>query len=422
MTSATLDARPAASAKRHGLGFWAIAFAYLAVMALGTIPSPLYPIYQQRDGFSTFTITIVFAAYAAGVVVSLFLAGHVSDWHGRRRILVPALVLSLAGAAVFLLWPELPGLLVARVLNGLSVGVATATATAWLAELHAAHRPHAGPRRAQVVAIAVNLGGLGVGTLLAGLLAEWAPNPLRLPYVVILVALALALVGVLLSPDARSLPDPKPRYRPQRVAVPAAARPRYYAAAAGAFLAFGGLGLFTGLTSTFLAVIMHHPSRALAGVSIFLICAAGAVMQIATPGWSLRRCVAVGMVLLVGGMLLAVVAAWLDTPNLALFVVGAVVSGAGAGSIFKGVLGTTAAISTPEGRAEALAGIFLSGYLGLSIPVIGLGIALRQVSPRAGLLGFAVFITLGIVGAARWLLGDPDRSGSARPVAAAHRG
>ncbi|TDC40409.1 MFS transporter [Micromonospora sp. 15K316] len=421
MSSITWHPKATASPRRHGFGFWAIAFAYLAVMALGTVPSPLYPIYQQRDGFSTFTITIVFGAYAAGVVVSLFLAGHVSDWHGRRRILAPALLLSLAGATVFLLWPELPGLLVARVLNGLSVGVVTATATAWLVELHAAHRPHAGPRRAQTVAVAVNLGGLGSGTLLAGLLAEWAPAPLRLPYVVILVALALALVGVLLAPDLRALPEPRPRYRPQRVAVPAAARPRYYAAAFSAFLGFGGLGLFTGLTSTFLAVIMHHPSRALAGASLFLICAAGVLVQITTPGWPLRRSLAVGTVLLVAGIGLAVVAAWLGTPSLTLFVIGAVLSGAGAGAMFRGVLGTTAAISTPEGRAEALAGIFLAGYLGMSVPVIGVGIALRHVSPRVALLGFAVFVTLGVIGAARWLLADPARSPSAAPVAAVRR-
>ena len=58
-------------------------------MAFSTVPSPLYSLYQQRDGFSTFTVTIVFAVYAVGVIISLLLAGHVSDWVGRKKVLDP---------------------------------------------------------------------------------------------------------------------------------------------------------------------------------------------------------------------------------------------------------------------------------------------------------------------------------------------
>src|SRR3954453_4323814 len=122
--------------RRHGLGFWAVAFAFLTVMAFSTVPSPLYGLYQARDGFSSFLITIIYAAYAIGVIAALLLAGHLSDWHGRRRILLPAVATSIVSAVVFLLWRDLPGLLVARVINGVSVGVVAATATAYLAELH----------------------------------------------------------------------------------------------------------------------------------------------------------------------------------------------------------------------------------------------------------------------------------------------
>ena len=129
----------------------------LTVLAFSTLPTPLYAIYQVRDGFSTFLITVIFAAYAVGVTLALFFAGHASDWLGRRRMLVPAILTSLLSAGVFLVWRDLPGLLLARVLNGLSVGVVTATATAYLAELNvgglAQARPGAGddgqPRRAR---------------------------------------------------------------------------------------------------------------------------------------------------------------------------------------------------------------------------------------------------------------------------------
>ncbi len=118
-------------------GFWPVAFAFAVVMGFTTIPTALWPIYQAHDGFSSLTVTVVFATYAVGVALSLFAAGHLSDWHGRRPVLLLALGLNAVAAAIFLLQPGLAGLLLARLLSGLGVGVATATATAWLAELEA---------------------------------------------------------------------------------------------------------------------------------------------------------------------------------------------------------------------------------------------------------------------------------------------
>ena len=396
---------------RHRRGFLAIAFAYLVVMALSAAPSPLYPIYQRADGFSTFTITLVYAAYAVGVVASLFLAGHLSDWHGRRRLLAPAVALAALSAAVFLLWPQLPGLFLARVLNGLAVGVVTATATVWLAELHS------NPRRAQLAASSINVGGLGAGPLLAGFLAQYVGHPLRVPFAIFLGLLILGLIGVLLTPETRAKADPRPAYRPQRVSIPAEGRASFYAASAAALLAFAALGLFTGLAGTLLAGTLHHASRALAGSVVFVVFGAGVAVQLATPSWPARRQLASGMASVIAGLALVAVAAWI--PDLALFVIGGAITGAGAGAMFKGALGTVIAVSEPESRAEALAGLFLAGYVGLSVPVIGLGVALQELSAKVTLLGFAVLVAAGIAAAARPLLG---RASGAAVEPLAHRG
>jgi MFS family permease len=156
-----------------------IAAAFTTVMAFSAAPAPLYPLYMRHDHFSTFMVTIVFAAYAVGVVVSLFLAGHVSDWAGRKRVLLPAFALEVVSAAVFLIWPGLAALIVARFINGIGVGVITATATAHLQELHARHRPGAAPTRFEFVSTAAPMGGLGVGPLVVGLLAQYVPDPLH---------------------------------------------------------------------------------------------------------------------------------------------------------------------------------------------------------------------------------------------------
>lgn len=404
MASSTL---PAPASRRHGVGFWAVAFAFLVVMAFSTVPSPLYGIYQARDGFSSFTITLVYAAYAIGVVGSLVFAGHLSDWHGRRRVLLPAIGASIVSAAIFLLWRDLPGLVLARIVNGVSVGVVAATATAYLAELHATHRPDAGPGRSQLVATAVNLGGLAVGPLVSGAIAQWTDRPLSLPFLVFLVALAAAVLVVALTPETRERLDPLPTYRPQRVSVPAEARGAFAAAAAGAFLSFGALGLFTGLAGTFLVGTLHHTSHALAGLTLFLMFGGGVVAQTATSTWTLHRVLSLGVALMLVGLALIVAAVWVSPPSLALFLAGGAFSGAGAGTVFKGTVGTVASIAPPETRAEALAGLFLAGYLGLSVPVVGAGIALQFASPKTTLTGFALLVGAAIVAAAPRLLRRP---------------
>jgi MFS family permease len=213
------------SRRRHyALGFWAVALTYLTLGAFTTVPSPLYALYQARDGLSEFEVTVIFAAYAIGVIGALALAGHLSDWSGRRRLLIPAAGFAIASAIVFLSWRTLPGLLVARVLSGVSFGVTTSTATAYLAELDARQRPEASGTRAELTATSVNMGGLGVGALVAGLLAQWVGDSLTVPYIAFIIAAIVALVAVAVSPETRAAIKPRPRYRPQRVSVPAEAR------------------------------------------------------------------------------------------------------------------------------------------------------------------------------------------------------
>src|SRR5258708_30207677 len=160
--------------------------------------------------------TVVYAVYAIGVIGSLVLGGHLSDWYGRRRLLLPALGLAIVSAIVFLVSKSLTGLLVARLLNGIAIGIVVSTATAYLTELHAVGRPGAGVRRAQLAAAAIPVGGIGVGPLLAGILAQWATGPLAPPYLEFLVALVLGAIGVAVAPETREARKPRPPRRPPR--------------------------------------------------------------------------------------------------------------------------------------------------------------------------------------------------------------
>ena len=172
-----------------GSGFWIVAVVFVVTMAYSTVPTPLYPLYEQRDDFPVSLVTVIYSAFAVGVMLSLYLFGHVSDWLGRRRCCVIAVGISIVSAVMFLLWPETAGLIAARAVNGVSIGILSATATAHLGELRAIARPQESPVFATSVAGAANLGGLALGSLIGGLLAELLPDPLVLPHVLFLVLL-----------------------------------------------------------------------------------------------------------------------------------------------------------------------------------------------------------------------------------------
>jgi MFS family permease len=371
-------------------------------MAFAAAPAPLWAIYQAHDGFSTFMVTVAFAAYAVGVVVSLFLAGHLSDRLGRRRVLLPAVIVEAFSAAVFLTSTSLGIVIVARVVSGLGVGMITATATAHLSELHAAARPRAGRGRSDLVATTANMGGFAVGPLVSGLLAQYAGAPLRTPYLVFLGLLLLAAVGVALVPETVELAEERPAYRPQRVTVPAASRPAFFAAGAATLAAFAVLGLFTSLAPAFVAGTLHHPSRALAGLVPFLVFGSAAGAQAVLRAVAVRRQLATGLAAMVLGLTAVTAAVWL--PGLGLFVAGGMAAGAGAGVLFKGTVSTVVSLAEPHRRGEALAGLFLAAYIGLAVPVLGLGVATLYVSQPVALLGFAAVLVAICAAVSRRLL------------------
>src|SRR5689334_10156619 len=150
-----------------------------------TLVTPLYVIYKQEFGFSQITLTLIYAAYVIGNLTALLFFGRVSDEIGRRRTTLPAMAVAAVSALVFLFAENVISLYIGRILIGLGIGVATGTGTAWLAELIG----QKDKTRATAIATSTNFLGLGTSALIAGLLAQYAPWPLHLPFIVYLVSL-----------------------------------------------------------------------------------------------------------------------------------------------------------------------------------------------------------------------------------------
>ena len=386
-TAAASPARPPRGRLGPRAGFTAVTYAFWATMVGTTLPTPLYVHYVQRFGFSELTITVIFATYAAGVIAALLLFGRVSDATGRRPVLLLGLALSALSAVVFLLAQGLAPLLVGRFLSGLSAGIFTGTATATLVDL-------AGPERrgrATLVAAVVNIGGLGCGPLIAGILAQLAPLPLRLSYWVSLGLLAPASVGVALMADPVR-PKAGVKFRLQALSVPSETRAAFIPAALAGFAGFAVTGLSTAVSPAFLGQILTIRNDIVVGAVVFGVFAASILGQLLLDLMSPRTAMAGGSAALIVGM--ALLAVSLASSSLALLVIGVMVAGGGQGLSFRAALSAVNGASPPARRAEVASSFFVVAYLAISIPVIGEGVLAQAVGLRTAGIVFAAVVAV----------------------------
>ena len=312
-----------------------------------------------------------------------------------------AVATMMLAAVELVLWKALPGLLVGRLLTGFAVGMAAGTAIAYLIELRLRANPNASPATPRTIGTSVNVGALGIGPLVAGCLAEWVSHPLTVPYLVWIALGAVAFVGLLAAAETGA---PAASRSPFSVRLPVPA-------GAATLAAFASNGLFAGLSGLLLATTFHRTSHALAGATLFIVFTAGVLSQLLTANLRASRVFALGTVSMLVGLVLLVTAVRLSTPSLALFLVSGGLIGAGAGAVFKGTTGLVLDGTAPENRVAMTAELLIALFIGLSVPVIGAGVALDQgASTPNTVLVFAVVVGLGVAGAGWGLLGRRPKS------------
>jgi MFS family permease len=362
-----------------------LAYSFAAIMLGTTMPTPMYALYAQHMHFAVLTTTVIYATYAGGVLFALLAFGRWSDAIGRRPMLLAGIAAALASAAVFLVADSVTMLLVARVLSGLSAGLFTGTATAAVIEA----APPNWRTRAAAVATVANMGGLGLGPLMAGLLVQYAPAPLQLSFIVHIVLVLLAGVAVFLVPETSARTG---RIGVQRLSVPAEVRSVFVIASLAAFAGFAVTGLFAAVAPSFLTGVVGIDNHATAGVVAGSIFAASAVAQIVANKMPPYRAVAIGCAILVAGMVIVALA--LEFSSLALLIAGSLVSGVGQGISFSRGLAAVAERTPPERRAEVSSSYFVVAYVAIAVPVVGVGLAAGAWGLRTTGVSFAIAVAV----------------------------
>ncbi|UFQ19408.1 MULTISPECIES: MFS transporter [Streptomyces] len=374
---------------------------FAVCMAGTTLPTPLYGLYQQKFDFSELTVTVVYAVYAVGVIGVLLLAGNASDAVGRRPVLLWGLACAASSAVCFLSATSLGWLYAGRLLSGLSAGLFTGAATAYVMEL----APHGGGSRATFLATAANMGGLGCGPLLAGVLAQYADWPLYLPFAVHLALVACSAAVLLRLPETVGERRPLGTVRPQRPGLPPRVRAVFGPAAAATFVGFALFGVFTSVSPSFLAQTLHVHDRALSGAVVALAFFASTAGQLVVGRVGLTRSLPLGCAALLAGLALLAGALWWEL--LPLVVLSALVGGIGHGLAFRGSLAAVAQASEANRRAAVISTLFVAAYAGISLPVIGVGLLAGPMGLEGAGLVFIACMTLLVSVAGLYLLRRP---------------
>lgn len=361
----------------------------LAAGTMGaTMASPLYPIYENAWSLRHSSITVIYVVYMIGVLAAFLFLGRLADEVGPIAVLKVACVLLLVGLLLSSVAPGVAVLGAGRVLIGLASGMITSAATLGLLLLEPVRNRHAA-----LVASVTTMAGFGLGPLVCGFIAQFAPAPLITPYLAIAMPVAAVLAGLCglhmaHSPVERSKLSFKPHLGlPQRVV-----RPGFFVASLAVFSAYALFSLLASLAPSFIAGLIPWHGPAVSGASVAAVLLCSALVQLPARRLSLRFCLPLALFIMAAGVVLLALALKLASGTL--FAVADITIGIGHGLSFMAGLGLLNRTSQEDQRSGILATFLIIAYLGTIIPVLAVGFLADFVGLIPAVSGFCLFFAV----------------------------
>lgn len=355
----------------------------LLMQAAASAPTPLYVVYQRMWRFSAATTTLIFAIFVIGLLASLLVFGELSDYVGRRPVLLIAITIEAGAILLFIAADGVAMLLIARALQGIATGIALPPLGAALVDTD--------PHRARTVNGVAPIGGLAVGSLVCGAFVQYGPDPRQLIWQVLLGMLAVAFVVVMTLPESVLRRRPAPGILVPRIAIPHRLRRSVFALIPIIVASWALGGLYLSLGPSTAAAVFGIDNHFPGGLVATLLCGTGAVVAYAVRRAENARRMAV-LPLLVGT---AVTLIGIRSDSIVLAVVGTIVAGIGYGASGLATLGALAKLAGPADKAERgalFAAAYCVAYLAFSIPAVAAGIAASHIGLSDTVTAYSVLV------------------------------
>ena len=343
--------------------FYLLASITLSFLAGSSATTPLYPLYQAEWGFSPVTVTLVFGIYALAVLSALLVAGRLSDHVGRRPVLIVSTLAQAVSMLIFATADGVSGLLVARVIQGLSTGAAVAAVGAGLIDLD--------KTRGTIANSVAPMMGTAIGGVAGGLMVHYLPAPTHLVYLVLGLIFIVQGIGVLLMPESvasrsGALASLKPQFR-----LPAAARSAMLVAVPALVAAWALAGFYASLGPALVHRIFGFDSSLFGGLALFILAGSGGLAVLLLQNLQARTMMTFGASALLAGVAIALAA--VSWHSAMAFFGGTALAGMGFGAGFQGAIRTVVAIAAPRERAGVLSVTFVVSYLAMGLPAVVAG-------------------------------------------------
>jgi len=339
----------------------------LAVLLTGTnLATPLYATYEHVFRLSPLDVTLLVAVYAAAVVVALLICGPLSDTAGYRPVLVAGLAAAACGSALLAAATGPGWLFAGRAVQGLAVGTCSGALTAGLVLTE----PHGRRARASFLAATATTAACGFGPVLAGALAQYAPAPRTLSYLVEIGLLVPAAGAAALLPG--SLGRTGQRWRPRWPGLPAPVRAAFLGPAVVSLLAWAVAYVVLALVPSYAAAALGGSNLLVDGAAAGSLLLVAALAQAACRSWDPARAQQAGLLGLTAG-LLGLIAAGL-AGSVALLFAAMAVAGAGQGLAFMGGIRRINEIAPAAARAGTVAMFYVVTYAGSGLVTVGVGL------------------------------------------------
>lgn len=369
--------------ERSGPALTAVLFALATIIFGTTMPTPLYGQYKKSYGLADWSVTGIYAVYAAGIVLALVFLNGLSDWVGRRGALWAGLVVFALADAVFVGWSSELGLYAARIVSGIAAGIYVGTATVAAGEVAStAMKAHA-----PTYATAANVTGLGLGPIVAGVIVQDVPHSNIVVYV---VHLGLVIIAALLL---TAMPETHARRRAGGFVLPQMPRDHRREFMGASLIGLGGLaafGLLAGLTQAFLKNIAGVNSPLMTGLAVGVAFVVSGLTQVLLRDVGSRAGLTAGCGAIVAG--LAAIVAAIPLGWVWLYFVGAALCGVGQGLTMARAVGVVVRHADPDRRMSVMNLFFTLVYLGAGIPIVALGVAVTYGDFLTSALVFAAVV------------------------------